>query len=175
MMAAIPVGRVSPVFETTYGFHIIRVDRIQGPEYRVRQILISPEIDSAAIALARLRADTVAMKWRAGANFDSLASIYHDRAEARVVPEFFTDSLPPSYRTAFEGVPEGGITEPFELDDPRRKAKKYVVAQITRRVEAHVATLDDMREVIRQNLAEERAVLRLLRNLREQMYVRIMM
>ena len=175
MMAAIPVGRVSPVFETTYGFHIIRVDRIQGAEYRVRQILISPVIDSTALQVTRLRADTVAMKWRSGASFDSLASIYHDRAEARTVPEFFTDSLPESYRQAFEGVAENEITEPFELDDPRRGAKKYVVAQITRRVEAHVATLDDMRDVIRENLSEERAVLRLLRDLREAMYVRVML
>jgi peptidyl-prolyl cis-trans isomerase SurA len=175
MMAAIPVGRVSPVFETTYGFHIIRVDRIQSAEYKLRQILIRPVIDSAALQLARLRADTVATTWRAGASFDSLAAIYHDPGEDRTLPEYFRDSLPESYRQAFEGVPEGGFTEPFELDDPRRSAKKYAVAQITRLVEAHVATLEDMRDVIRDQLSQERAVLRLLESLRKEMYVRVML
>jgi peptidyl-prolyl cis-trans isomerase SurA len=175
MMAAIPVGRVSPVFETTYGFHIIRVDRIQASEFKVRQILIRPVIDSSALELARLKADTVAMKWRSGASFDSLAAVYHDPGEDRTLPEFFRDSLPASYRQAFEGVSEGGFTEPFELDDPRRSAKKYAVAQLTEVVEAHVATLDDMRDIIRQQLSEERAVLRLLSSLREEMYVRIML
>ena len=175
MMAAIPVGRVSPVFETTYGFHIIRVDRIQSAEYKVRQILIRPVIDSTALQLARLQADTVATKWRSGASFDSLAATYHDPAEDRALPEYFRDSLPESYRQAFEGVREGGFTEPFELDDPRRSSKKYAVAQITRLVEAHVATLEDMKDIIRDQLSQERAVLRLLRSLREEMYVRVML
>jgi peptidyl-prolyl cis-trans isomerase SurA len=175
MMAAIPVGRVSPVFETTYGFHIIRVDRIQGSEYRVRQILISPVIDPSAFETARQLADSVATKWETGASFDSLANLYHDPDEHRTLPEYFRDSLPASYRDAFEGVPEGGITRPFELDDPRRKAKKYAVAQITRRVEPHVATLQDMREILRRELEQERAILRLLRRLRNEMYVRIML
>jgi peptidyl-prolyl cis-trans isomerase SurA len=33
MMLAMPVGRVSPVFSTTYGYHILRVDRVQAGEY----------------------------------------------------------------------------------------------------------------------------------------------
>lgn len=174
MMVALPVGRVSPVFETAYGFHLIRVDRVQSGEFKVRQILIRPVIDSTDVAIAALRADTVAKSWRRGVPYDSLADSYHDPVEDRSLPEYFRDSLPESYRQAFHGVQEGDITEPFELIDAGRGSKKYAVAQLTRVVEAHEATLEDMKVLIRRQLSQERAVLRLIRNLRDEMYVHVL-
>ncbi|HEX6268147.1 MAG TPA: peptidylprolyl isomerase [Burkholderiales bacterium] len=175
MMVAMPVGRPSPVFETAYGFHILRVDRVQAGEYKVRHILLSPDIDSADVARARAQADSVAERWRAGVPFDTLAARYHDATEDRAIPEFLRDSLPPSYRQAFEGKTVGDITDPFPVDDPRREAPKYVVAQITSEVEAHEATLADMKDIIRQQLSQERAIMRLIASLRQQMYVRVML
>jgi peptidyl-prolyl cis-trans isomerase SurA len=175
MMVAMPVGRVSPVFETTYGFHFLRVDRVQAGEYKVRHILLRPAVDSSDVARARAQADTVVSQWRAGVPFDSLAARYHDASEDRAIPEFLRDSLPASYRQAFENRSVGDITDPFTVEDPLRDAPKFVVAQITSEVEAHEATLGDMKELIKEQLSQERAVLRMLANLREEMYVRIML
>jgi len=175
MMLAMPVGQVSPVFETTYGFHVLRVDRVQAGEYKVRHILLRPKIDSTDVARARARADSVAAAWRSGVSFDTLVARYHDPAEDRTVPEFLRDSLPASYRQAFEGKAEGDITDPFPLGDPMRDASKYAVAQVTSVVEAHEATLEDMRDLIRRQLSEERSVLRLIASLRDEMYVRVML
>jgi peptidyl-prolyl cis-trans isomerase SurA len=175
MMIGMPVGRVSPVFETTYGYHILRVDRVQAGEYKVRHILLRPNVDSLDVARARAQADSVVARWRAGESFDSLAARYHDASEDRAIPEFLRDSLPASYRQAFEGKGKGDITDPFTVDDPMREAPKFVVAQITDEVEAHEATLADMKDLIKRQLSQERSILRLIADLREQMYVRVML
>ena len=40
-------GEISPVVETTYGFHVIKVERTQPAEILARHILIAPEISAA--------------------------------------------------------------------------------------------------------------------------------
>ena len=43
-------GQVSPPFRTPFGWHIVRMDRVQPSEVKGRHILIRPKIDSADIA-----------------------------------------------------------------------------------------------------------------------------
>jgi peptidyl-prolyl cis-trans isomerase SurA len=178
MMFYMPPGQVSPVFETQYGYHILRVDRVQPSERKVRHILIKPKYDSTDVERAKLRADSVLTKWKAGEPYDSLVARYHDIAsdEARGVLEPFERSrLPESYQAAFQGKGNGDFVDPFPVDDRSRGVPKFVIAQLILAAEEGDYTVQDLRNQIRDQLSEEKSMRRLLDALREETFVGIML
>lgn len=175
MIFALPPGAVSPVIETTFGYHIIRVDRVQSAEVKARHILIAPAIDSADVTAARLEADSVAAQWRRGVPYDTLVAKHHDATEEKgVLQPFPRDSLPASYQAAVTGARADDITAPFQLANPRG-APKFGVIQIVTATEAGEYDQAEIRDQIRAQLAEERSIRQLLDELRKQTYVSIRM
>jgi len=172
---ALPPGQLSPVFETTFGFHIVRVDRVQPAEVKGRHILIMPRIDSADAARARARADSVLELWKAGTSYDSLVARYHDPAELKSLLDGIPiDSLPDSYKAAIEGVAPQGWTRPFEIPDPRTGQPKIGILQITDRSEGGEYTVSDLKDRIRQQLVQEKQMRRAIDQLRREQYVKIL-
>jgi peptidyl-prolyl cis-trans isomerase SurA len=170
---ALPPGELSPVVESTFGFHIIRVDRLNGAEVKARHILIRPKLDSVDVARARAEGDSVATQWRKGVSFDSLSRLHHDFAskeETSLLTPFPRDSLPVSYQQAFAGKKAGDIVT-FEIPDPVRGVSKVVVAQLAAVDEGGERTLKEMRELVRGQLAQEGGIRRFLDGLRRQSYV----
>ena len=173
MMFALAPGKVSPVIETAFGYHIIRVDRVQAAEVKARHILISPVIDSADIAAAQAEAALVATQLKAGVPFDTLVAKHHDPAEEKgILQPFVRDSLPASYGTAIAGKKAGEIAGPFELSGPRGPAK-YAVVQLVTVNEAGQFNEAEVKERIRAQLVAERATRTLLDDLRKQTYVSV--
>jgi peptidyl-prolyl cis-trans isomerase SurA len=177
MFSGMPPGTVAPfVVETAFGFHIIRIDRVQPAQVKASHILIVPKLDSGDVARARLVADTVIQKWRSGTPYDSLVKYYHDPAELRSLPDGYpVDSLPEEYRNALDGVKKGQLTQPFAIPNPQTGMPKFVVVLVTDRVEGGEYTVADVRDKIRQQLTEERALRRMLDQLRREQFVRITM
>src|ERR1019366_7408454 len=100
------------VVETAFGFHIIRMARVQPAQVKSSHILIVPKLDSGDVARARLVADTVIQKWRSGTPYDTLVKYYHDAVELKGLADgTVVDSLQEEYRIAFDGVKKGQLTQ----------------------------------------------------------------
>ena len=167
-------GQTSPVFETSFGFHIAKVDRVQPAEVKARHILIRPALDSTDVAATRARADSVAAAWRAGASFETLVAQYHDPIEERSIPNPFPrNQLPEPYQKAVEGHETNDIVGPFEIEDAARGVPKFVVLQLTSAEPEREPSLAEFRQQIRDQLAQQKAVRRLFDNLRQATYVSV--
>jgi peptidyl-prolyl cis-trans isomerase SurA len=150
------------------------VDRVQPAEVKARHILIRPVLDSNDVARAKAEADSVVRAWRAGAPFDTLLARHNDPREyALITDPVERDKLPESYATAFSGKMDGDIIDPFPIEDRQAGVPKFVIAQITKAVEGGEFTVGDLRETIRDQIAQEKAMRRLLQSLRKETYVSV--
>ncbi len=177
IFSGMPPGSVAPiVVETAFGFHIIRIDRVQPAQVKASHILIIPHLDSADVARARLTADTVISKWRTGTPYDTLVKYYHDPSELRSLPDGYpVDSLPEEYRNGLDGVKRGQLSRPFPIPNPQTGMPKFVVVLVTDRVEGGDYTMADVRDKIRLQLIEEKQMRRMLDQLRREQFVKVTM
>lgn len=169
---ALRVGQVSPIVETSFGYHIIRIDRVRGPERQARHILIRPEITEADEAETRERAEEVARALRNGASMDSLINAVHDPAEETRVGPALQDSLPAPYDVQLRGASENQVVGPFAIPSGE---ETYAVVKVARVTPAGEYTVDDpdVRAQIRRFLQQEKLTEEALADLRREIYIDI--
>jgi peptidyl-prolyl cis-trans isomerase SurA len=167
-------GQISDPVLTVFGYHIIEVQRTQPAEVQARHILIRPVLTPEDDAEARDAAEVVAQGLLDGEPFDSLARLYHDYAgsEQALVEDYPRDQLPQNYQDAIAGAEVGDVIGPVKLDlgDGR---PKYAVIRVEELRPEGEFSFEDLRDQMRNALAEQNAMRRLLDGLRAATYIEV--
>ncbi len=164
-------GQISNLVRTSFGFHIIQVRRAEPAEVQARHILIAPEMTEAARMVARARADTVAQALRDGVSLDSIMRTYHDEDEESFADRIQDANLPPVYQEAIAGAVEGDVIGPMTL--PAAAGEKYAVILFQQRLEAGEYTFEEMRDNLRDMIAQENGIAQYVATLRAATYIDI--
>jgi peptidyl-prolyl cis-trans isomerase SurA len=149
---SIETGEVSQVFESPFGFHVLRLNARRGDVVDFNHVLI--QIDQSrtdpaeALRVLRMVRDSL----DAGGDFARLAKEFSEDASSSarggnvVVPQtgdrdLRYEALGPSWRATLDGMAEGEVSQPtrVELLDGR---EAYHVVKLQRRVPEHTLSLD---------------------------------
>jgi peptidyl-prolyl cis-trans isomerase SurA len=170
-------GAISDPVETTFGFHVLQVSRVNAGEVNARHILIMPKIDSAAAATARALADSLYAALLRGAAFDSLQHLYHNPAEEKASDDVPLPSLQanfPEYARALAAVDSGQLAKPFRLGGGQpANADKWAIVRVTARRPAGPASFESFADRIRTYLGNRNAMQAYINTLRAKTYIEI--
>ena len=144
-------GEVSDPFETTFGFHIIYIEKIRGQELDLRHILIQPEISQNVLDEAKAELDSIRKKIIDGEfTFAEAALNFSDEKETKFDggllrnpinfdSKFELTKMDPTLYNQVQNLKDNEITYPVLEEDPRGGAPKYKILKITNRYDEHVA------------------------------------
>jgi parvulin-like peptidyl-prolyl isomerase len=169
-------GAVSGLVKTDYGYHIIKLERSRPGERQARHILIQPGMSDADVAVARVRADSVAELARAGTSMEKLYDTYSDplAPDTLRVPFDKLKELPPSYSEALQTASTGDVVGPLEYVTARGETR-FAVVRVKEVREAGAYTFDEVKGQLAQTLRQNKQIERLLEDLRQKTNIDIRM
>ena len=171
---SLPDNQVSPPFRSSYGWHIMRVDRQRPGEVKARHIIVRPESGPNDLSSTIEKANGIIARIEAGETIADLAvEVGHDDRIPTQLPRVSRDALdqlPAGYAAALAEVTEGEILPPFEvtLQGP------FIAVMLVKEIrEAGEFTFEDVRDQIRDRLSEQKNLARIWERLRENAYVAV--
>lgn len=115
-----PVGEISPVIETPFGYHIVKVNATREAmgQVKVQHILkLTQRLDEAGQAAKKAEIDSIYKLLVAGGNFDEIAKVEsEDPGSAReggLIDWFSPGQMVPEFEEVSFKLSNGEISEPF--------------------------------------------------------------
>jgi peptidyl-prolyl cis-trans isomerase SurA len=175
------LGEVSPVVETAYGFHIIKLEKVKGAERQARHILIRPVTSEEGAEQVMARATQIANKIKAGADIDSIARTIGDPDErVRLGPlepgRLRDQNADPAYQDNLNGgnLQVGQVVGPFRIG-AGGGPEKVVVLKITdvRAVGKYSWDDPEFRAQFRRNIEQRRLIEEIIAELKSQTFIQL--
>ncbi|MCS7153960.1 MAG: peptidylprolyl isomerase [Bacteroidia bacterium] len=187
MAFSVPIGEVSPVFETPFGFHILLVEKRTGNKVKARHILLQPTITEADVEEAKQRLSILREQiLRDSITFTRAATEFSEDLPSKQTGGRFMDEETGSYRIPLDQLdPElyfvvdrlkpGEVSEPsaFTSRDGRRGVR---IVWLQRKYAPHRASLELDYERFAQaalQLKKQEAIERWLQRARKNVHVEI--
>lgn len=170
----LPRGTISEPVVTSFGVHIIQVERQAPTEVLARHILLVPEMDAARAEAAKGLAERIRAMVVAGASFDSLQRIYHDPGEEKEIRGFPIPQLLPSYVEPLANLGVGELSPVFALSpEGTPGGGKWAFVRLLDRTEPGPPSFDLIKEGIRRELGRQMGESAYLDGLKRKTYIDI--
>lgn len=143
-------GEISEPFETTFGYHIIYIEKIRGQEVDLRHILLIPQVSEESLKEAKEKAEQIRNKINnKEISFADAARAESDEKETRtnggvlVNPKtqdthFELTKMDPTLYAQVSNLKEGAVSLP-QIDVEQSGRKKYKLITVTNRIDEHTA------------------------------------
>jgi len=168
---AIGSGQITNPIRTQYGYHVIKVERVRGPERKASHILVSFDIGEGDLERARRVAADIKERVENGESAKAL----HAEFGAEELPDSLAvamdrlSELPPGYAQVLRTASAGDVFGPIEFGEGARATLAVIEVADVR--DEGTFTYDDLEPVIRDRLQREKILEELMRRLRQDAYV----
>ena len=146
----LPEGEISEPFESDFGWHILKVDKIRGQEVDIRHILLTPKIDEKDLDDTKKVLDTLRKRIIDGEiSFKNAALYFSSEKETKnnggvLINPITTDTrfeltkIDPVLYNQIRYLKDNEISVPLIEDDKSGK-KKYKILKVSNRFDEHTA------------------------------------
>ncbi|MGD1047713.1 MAG: peptidylprolyl isomerase [Candidatus Krumholzibacteriaceae bacterium] len=156
---ALDVGQVSPPVLTEFGYHIIKLEGVEGDQYTLRHILARAEATPDDVASAQKFAEKVRGEIVGGADFAKEAAQYSGdyatKNSGGVIPEKALEDLSDEIKASIKDVPVGGIAP------VTKEARGFRVVKVIGRNPARAYSYDEAKNELLNYLENQKVQERL--------------
>ena len=165
-------AEVSPVVETEFGYHIIKMERRRPGERQARHILIIPEQTEADVNRTRALADVVLARAQGGESMVELFEEFSDplAPDSLTIPFEQLSELPPAY-LELQSAASGDFVGPLEYEGDQ--GKRIAIVHVVEVREAGAYTFEDLRGQLASRLQQEKQEETVLEQLRAKTHIEI--
>lgn len=150
---SLQVGELSPVFETTFGFHILEVQEKKGEMVKVRHILLRPKTSAEDLMRARMEMDSVAKLIKNGElKFEEAVKLFSDEAGRQAdglylspmtgKPSYSSEEIDPLIYMSIERLAQGETSGVMPYQDETGN-EAYRLFYVRKKIPPHRANLTE--------------------------------
>ena len=148
---SIPLNEISEVFESPFGFHILKIEKRRGEQYYGSHILIKNEISEGALADLKVKCDSILAEVKNG-NISWENAIFQNSTDPIAGGIIFNQSSGDMYwdmknidKSLFIGINKleiGQYSDPIYYEDEKGNIG-YRILKLVDQTKPHLANLND--------------------------------